>query len=67
MNKIKEIISNKEYDEFVETGKVLESRLLNLALKVMKGEKEFSIRETAIFSAKTTRINQLIKLLSGNK
>jgi hypothetical protein len=52
-------ISSRDYDKFIDTGKVSEAILQRIAKKVMKQEK-LETRETAIFFSKTSEIDQII-------
>lgn len=52
-------VSSREYEKFVNTGKVSDATLLQIAKKVMKQEK-LKTRETAIFFSKTSEIDQII-------
>lgn len=53
------IISKEEFDIFVDTGKVSDSSLQRLAVKV-KQHKLLTKYEFAIFTSLTSKINQLI-------
>ena len=55
-----DIISDKDYNNFINNGKVSNEILESIANKVKYREK-LSDRETSIFSDKTSEINQIIK------
>jgi hypothetical protein len=57
-------ISNEEYALFVDFNIVSKRRIVELALKVMKGSKNFSTKEFAIFCERSAEINETIKLLT---
>ncbi|MCX6753125.1 MAG: hypothetical protein NTW62_02160 [Candidatus Nomurabacteria bacterium] len=59
-SKEKEIISDKEYTDFVDKNKVSTSRLESLADKVI-ARHQLSTREQAIFNGKTSEINKIIE------
>lgn len=59
----KDIISDKEFQKFVDEGKVTKKRLKLIAEKV-KNRETLSERENAIFTDKTAEINSLIKSMS---
>lgn len=52
---------DKEYAEFVDTGKVAPERLESIANKIEKGQKLTNEKEIAIFNAKTAEINEILR------
>jgi hypothetical protein len=59
-----EVISNEEYQSFIDNGTVKKDRIISLATKIIKGDKNFSEREFAIFCQNTTEVNEAIRLLT---
>ncbi len=53
-------VSEAEYNEFIDNGKVSDARLEALAVKV-RGSEKLSPKETAIFMAQTSAIESIIK------
>ena len=61
-----ETVSDKEYKDFVDNGVVTKNRLKTIAIRVQNAN-VLSEREMAIFSDKTSEINEIIIQLSGNE
>ncbi len=62
--KVEEIISDDDYKNFVDNNVVLDDILNSIADKVMS-QQPLSERETAIFTGKTSEINEIIKQKAG--
>ena len=63
---VKETVSDKEYKDFVDNGVVKKSRIKSIAVNIQKGN-TLSQREMAIFSDKTSEINDMIIQMTENK
>lgn len=61
-----EEISETEYTEFVDNGIVSDKRLRSIAMKVMNNQ-NLSEKETAMFTAKTAEVNDLISKIAEEK
>jgi len=57
---VSQVISDEEYDNFIDTGNVSDDILNSIAEKVIN-RLPLSERENAIFTAKTSEINEIIK------
>lgn len=59
-------VTEKVYNKFINTGKVSDSIIRMLAIKLMKDE-PLSWYELTIFYGKTAEINEMIRNLSKDK
>lgn len=67
LNKFEETISDKEYNDFIDKGKVSQNRINSIVNKI-KNKEQLNEKEIAIFNDKTSEINQkLIKIVSEEK
>lgn len=55
-----DVIPDEEYNDFIDNGNVTEDRLNSIAEKV-KDSQPLNDRENAIFTAKTAKINEILK------
>jgi len=55
----KKDISTREYNKFIDTGKISNAILEKIARKVMKNEK-LDEKESTVFFSKTSEINEII-------
>ena len=57
------LIGDRTYKKFIDTGKIPDKIIYSISVKVMKGL-VLSEREEAVFYAKTSEINEMIVHLS---
>ena len=55
----KKDISTREYNKFIDTGKISNAILERIAIKVMKNE-TLDEKESTVFFSKTSEINEII-------
>ena len=60
------MITNEQFDEFIETGNVSHDALVTIALKVINRQ-YLNIQEHAIFIAKTSEINNIIRFFKDKQ
>ena len=60
------IISNKEYNDFVDNNQVSDERIKSIAKKIIEAI-DLSLREESIFKGKTKEINSFIVKYNNRK
>jgi hypothetical protein len=64
--KVRELISDAEFESFVDRGTVPQDRIQSIAMKV-KDNQPLSERETAIFTAKTGDVNKILETVRAQE